>query len=428
MVAIIKTSKSLRRPFHYNENKVNEGVAELLLAQNYPLKNTEQTADLRLKYLLKLANLNSRTSVNAVHISLNFAPGEDFEKEKLQKIAKEYMRGIGFENQPYLVYKHTDAGHPHLHIVTTNIELDGRRIPLHNIGKLKSEPTRKAIEKEFGLVPAESQKQGVFIAKPVAISRLEYGKSETKRAIGNVLQHVLKNYKFTSLPELNAVLSQYRIVADRGREVSRIFKNRGLLYRAMDDQGNKVGVPIKASSFYFKATLKFIESKFESNEINRKNHIKSIRSAIDLTLMKMSGKTLDEVIKSLEKQGIATIKRENQEGRLYGITFVDHRTKCVFNGSALGKNYSAKGLMDRINVESVKSGVRPESLTKIGRQIGGKQEGQTEITIGEIGYTQQAFKGSRGLLETVVLPEETYSYLPFEWRKKKRKKKKKVTK
>jgi hypothetical protein len=428
MVAIIKTSKSLRRPFHYNENKVNEGVAELLLAQNYPIKNTEQPADLRLKYLLKLASLNSRTSVNAVHISLNFAPGEDFEKGKLQKIVNEYMRGIGFENQPYLVYKHTDAGHPHLHIVTTNIELDGRRIPLHNIGKLRSEPTRKAIEKQFGLVPAESQKQGLFIAKPVAISRLDYGKSETKRAIGNVLQHVLKNYKFTSLPELNAVLNQYRIVADRGREESRVFKNRGLVYRVLDDQGNKVGVPIKASSFYFKATLNSIESRFQTNELERKKQLKTIRSAIDLTLMKMPGRSLDEVIKSLEKQGIVTIKRENQEGRLYGITFVDHRTKCVFNGSALGKNYSAKGLMDRIGTQSEKCGVRPGSLTMTRSQLEDKQVSQTSIIMKEIGQTKQALNASRGLLETVVSPDETYSYLPFEWRKKRRKKKKKVTK
>ncbi|MCE7057847.1 relaxase/mobilization nuclease domain-containing protein [Algoriphagus sp. AGSA1] len=428
MVAIIKTSTSLRRPFHYNENKVNESVAELILAQNYPMKNAEQATDLRLKYLLKLASLNSRTSVNAVHISLNFAPGEDFEKGKLQKIVNEYMRGIGFENQPYLVYKHTDAGHPHLHIVTTNIELVGRRIPLHNIGKLRSEPTRKAIEKQFGLVPAESQKQGLFIAKPVAISRLDYGKSETKRAIGNVLQHVLKNYKFTSLPELNAVLNQYRIVADRGREESRVFKNRGLVYRVLDDQGNKVGVPIKASSFYFKATLNSIESRFQTNELERKKQLKTIRSAIDLTLMKMPGRSLDEVIKSLEKQGIVTIKRENQEGRLYGITFVDHRTKCVFNGSALGKNYSAKGLMDRIGTQSEKCGVRPGSLTMTRSQLEDKQVSQTSIIMKEIGQTKQALNASRGLLETVVSPDETYSYLPFEWRKKRRKKKKKVTK
>ncbi|TXE13506.1 relaxase/mobilization nuclease domain-containing protein [Algoriphagus aquimarinus] len=426
MVAIIKTSKSLRRPFHYNENKVEQGVAELLLAQNYPMKNAEQTADLRLKYLLKLANLNSRTSVNAVHISLNFAPGEDIEKEKLQNIAKEYMRGIGFENQPFLVYKHTDAGHPHLHIVTTNIELDGKRIPLHNIGKLKSEPTRKAIEKQFGLVPAESQKQGLFIAKPVALSRLEYGKSETKRALGNVLQHVLKNYRFTSLPELNAVLKGYRIVADRGNEESRIFKNRGLVYRVLDAEDNKIGVPIKASSFHFRATLIAIESKFEANALERKKHIKSIRSAIDLTVLKMPKCSFEEVMKSLEKQGIVTVKRENQAGRLYGITFVDHRTKCVFNGSALGKKYSANGLLNRIEINHKNDAITPKSYIKSANQIQVNQGDQRLVKSGADEENGRGENFSKRLLESVITPEETYSYLPFEWRKKKRKKKKQV--
>lgn len=199
MVAVIKTSASLRRPFHYNENKVKEGVAECLLVQNYPVTKDETTPDIRLKMLLKMAELNTRTTVNAVHISLNFAPDESLDNARLQEITREYMQGIGFGNQPYLVYKHNDAGHPHLHIVTTNIELDGKRIPLHNIGKLKSEPVRKAIEKKYGLVPAESHKKQLFTPKPVPASKVNYGKTETKRAIGNVLQHVLNNYKFTSL-------------------------------------------------------------------------------------------------------------------------------------------------------------------------------------------------------------------------------------
>lgn len=428
MVAIIKTSTSLRRPVHYNENKVEQGVAELLLTQNYPSKDAEQSVELRLKYLLKLAGLNSRTSVNAVHISLNFAPGEDFEKEKLQKIATEYMRGINFENQPYLVYKHTDAGHPHLHIVTTNIELDGKRIALHNIGKLKSEPTRKALEIKFGLVPAEAQKKGLFIAEPVSIARLEYGKSETKRAIGNVLQHVLKSYRFTSLPELNAVLKGYNIVADRGAETSRIFKNRGLVYRVLDSEGNKIGVPIKASSFCFRATLNAIESKFDSNKVELKKHLNTIRSAIDLTVLKMPKSSLDEVIKSLEKQGIATVKRENQEGRLYGITFVDHRTKCVFNGSALGKKYSANRLLDRIGINQKNDTITPEAYIKSPSQPHGNPCDQRPIMQVIEKVNRSSNSSARGMLETAFTPEETYNFLPFEWMKKRRKKRKKVTK
>ncbi len=401
-------------------------MAELLLIQNYPVEEGVKSADIRLKYMLKLTELNSRTSVNSVHISLNFAPGENFEKEKLEKIAKEYMIGIGFENQPYLVYKHTDAGHPHLHIVTTNIGLDGKRIALHNIGKLKSEPTRKAIEKQFGLVPAESQKQGLFIAKPVSISKLDYGKSETKRAIGNVLQHVLNNYSYTSLPELNALLKGYRILADRGTEESRIFKNRGLVYRVLDGQGNKVGVPVKASSFHFPATLNAIESKFEFNKTERKKYINSIRSAIDLTVLKMHKSSLDEVIKSLEKQGIVTVKRENQEGRLYGITYVDHRTKCVFNGSALGKKYSVNGLLNRLKSIQKNETGSTESFLKSPSLQQEISHAQRSIILNSDKETRTSNGSSSGLFDEVITPMETYSYLPFEWRKKKRKKRKQV--
>src|SRR3546814_953254 len=43
--------------------------------------------------------------------------------------------------------------------------------------------------------------------------------------------------------------------------------------------------------------------------------------------------------------------RKSKEGLAYGITYVDMRSKCVFNGSALGKSYSAKGLTDRLRLE-----------------------------------------------------------------------------
>ncbi|MDR6803130.1 hypothetical protein J2Y45_000400 [Dyadobacter sp. BE34] len=49
----------------------------------------------------------------------------------------------------------------------------------------------------------------------------------------------------------------------------------------------------------------------------------------------------------LEKDGIKAVTRQNYEGMLYGITYIDHRTWCVFNGSALGKQYSPNGILDQ---------------------------------------------------------------------------------
>src|SRR5690606_1623886 len=119
------------------------------------------TMTVRQKYerFARLTNLRPRVKTNALHISLNFDPRESPSKELLQQVAMSYMRKIGFDDQPFLVYRHKDAGHPHIHIVTTLIRSNSKRINIHNIGKSRSEPARKAIEKEFKLLPADGSQQ-----------------------------------------------------------------------------------------------------------------------------------------------------------------------------------------------------------------------------------------------------------------------------
>jgi len=94
---------------------------------------------------------------------------------------------------------------------------------------------------------------------------VQYGKMETKRAINIVLRTVLDSYKYSSLPELNALLKLYNVSADRGTEDSRMYRNNGLMYRVLDEHGNKVGSPIKASQFFMKPTLKKLEENFKKN-------------------------------------------------------------------------------------------------------------------------------------------------------------------
>lgn len=39
--------------------------------------------------------------------------------------------------------------------------------------------------------------------------------------------------------------------------------------------------------------------------------------------------------------------RRNDTGRITGVTFIDHETRCVLNGSRLGKEFSANALHER---------------------------------------------------------------------------------
>jgi hypothetical protein len=54
-------------------------------------------------------------------------------------------------------------------------------------------------------------------------------------------------------------------------------------------------------------------------------------------------------------QGIRILLRENAQGQVYGITFIDNATRAVFNGSDLGKAYSAKAFMERLPVSSIEN-------------------------------------------------------------------------
>jgi hypothetical protein len=86
---------------------------------------------------------NRRSKTNTLHVSLNFDKSEKLSADVLNSIACSYMEKIGFSEQPYLVYGHTDAAHPHVHIVTTLIQGNGKRIPIHYLGRNQSEAARK---------------------------------------------------------------------------------------------------------------------------------------------------------------------------------------------------------------------------------------------------------------------------------------------
>lgn len=419
MVAVIKTGHSIHRILNYNENKVKEGVAEIISAQNYPMDVEQLSFANKLNRLRNQAALNENVSRRSVHISLNFDPSEQLSKERLQEIADSYMQKIGFGEQPYLIYQHFDSGHPHIHIVTVKVRADGSRIDTQNIGRNQSEKARKEIEQSFGLKRAGDNKQRQhYRIKPVNFQKIQYGRSDTKRAITNILDAVLKDYKYTSLPELNAILKQYNVMADRGSENSRIFQNRGLVYRILDEHGNKVGVPIKASDFYSKPTLGYLEGKFAPNESARQSYKARIKNTIDVTFLKRPGIQLQDLIKTLDKEGIQTVLRQNEDGIIYGVTYVDNHTKCVFNGSALGKPYSAKGILERCG-EVKETPLQQQDIVKQTRYPASPTEEQTDKS------PSQQNKNEIDLLETLLQPEYASGYVPNGLPGKGRKKKKK---
>jgi len=235
---------------------------------------------------------------------------------------------------------------------------------------------------------------------------------ETKKAIENALLYVINNYRYTSLPELNAVLKLYNISADKGTENSRLAKHKGLLYHALDAKGNPVGVPIKASRLYANPNLKRLEAFFMRNEIARSAYKNSIKSAIDFAFLGDKIIMLPQLVKALEKEGIDTVIRQNADGLVYGITFVDHKNHCVFNGSSIGKEYSAKGLQDRCDASQIK-------LTPEGEKIAFSKQELIEILEENKGLIH--FNELPKFMDLLLKAENDYEYVAKEFKSQRKK-------
>jgi hypothetical protein len=197
------------------------------------------------------------------------------------------------------------------------------------------------------------------------IERAVYGKSPTKKAVGNVVTQVLNEYKFASFAEYNAVLGVFGVKADRGKDDSIMFEKRGLIYSIIDQKGNSIGIPFKASALSGKPTFDTVEKKYEQNKEKRKPHQEGLKAQLDSIFQKYTSITQATFLSDLKKSGIDLVLRRNEQGYVYGSTFIDHRNKTVFNGSAIGEGYSAKALTERFgSVDVLKTYLKSNQSTK----------------------------------------------------------------
>lgn len=348
MYAKIKSSKSINDCLGYNERKLSRGKAQCILAENFAKDLEQLTRKDKLFTFQRLNELNQQAILKTFHISLNFHPDDHLSSMDLQEISKEYIQKMGLGRQPYLVYQHEDAAHPHVHIVGTAIQRDGRKVNLKEKWLHRSLAISRELEKTHSLVSrlkgmTREEKQRVPQAQ-----KIMYGQQPTMPSLSQVVNQVVPVYKYTSLEELNAVLRLYHVEAYRGKENSALYQRRGLLYRVLNEQGHPTGSQIKASTFYSRPILRRLEERYLINrsEAQRLQHQQRITNAIDWALVKKSI-PLSAFQKALEKERISAVWKQDPKGALQNIYYVDHQTKAVFDGHTLGSRYNAAAIQER---------------------------------------------------------------------------------
>jgi hypothetical protein len=346
MFARLLSLSGARKALAYNKKKVKEEKAECLLAENFIKDRDQLSADDILYRFWQLTSLNERAEKNIFHIPVGFGIGEKISNEKMSILAKRFMKGIRLDDHPYVVYRHNDTPHTHMHIITTRIGPDGDRLPM-SPGDLRAlHLLTKQLEKEFSLVPYRAAIPGEENKLKVGgARRIIYGEVPLKHAISDVINTVIDHYKYTSLPELNAILRLYNVRADRGSESSNIYLNRGLVYQALDENGQPRGRSINASDFFLKPTLSRLEEKFEVNRSLREEYRQHVCTTIDLALYR-NPPDWQHFPDSLMSEMVSVVVQKEKD-KAEHLFFVDFGTKTVFKGEDLGEKYSLPSIRQR---------------------------------------------------------------------------------
>ena len=346
MVAKITIGSSLFGAIKYNADKVNEGKG-LLLDTNRVFNNGTGKVDIAqvLKDFERWMPRQMRTEKPVLHVSLNPHPDDRLTDGELTQIAHEYMERMGYGEQPYIIVKHEDIDRHHIHIVSIRVNEQGRCID-KSFNFPRSKRITRDIEKEYGLHPAD-KKQGLNMQNPLHPVNPDTG--DIKKQVGNTVKAVFSTYQFQTIGELRALLSLYNLTVEEVRGNIKGEDYNGLVYSVIDVNGEKVGNPFKSSLFGKSVGYKLLQKKaaFSKKNIKEKNLTEPTMKSLEYALKRTYDK--DDFVKILKEKGIDCVFRYTDEGRLYGATFIDHRTHCVLNGSRMGKEFSANALERHFN-------------------------------------------------------------------------------
>ncbi|SDM74127.1 relaxase/mobilization nuclease domain-containing protein [Kriegella aquimaris] len=144
------------------------------------------------------------------HISLNLPRGEDLDDTDFFEISKKYMEHMGYGEQPYVVVRHHDTKHEHVHIVSSTIKEDCLQINLSNDIR-RSIATQKYLEKEFGLSPSPDTKQTRELPKYEMPEFRNRDINGVRFYIQDIVNIELQKHRVRSFKELEGHLKKHHI-------------------------------------------------------------------------------------------------------------------------------------------------------------------------------------------------------------------------
>lgn len=187
MIAVQKIGKSFGGALNYNLKKLNHPNAQMraeLLDSNF------STLDAKLigREVEMVRSLKPNLGRYVYHTSLNFSNEDFLDNSQMLEIAKKYLAESGYTNNQYLIFRHYDAEHPHIHLLVNRITFEGEVVSDSNNYK-RSEAILRKLEAKYNLVTVEPSNKAA--ARAVTKSEIEMTERTGKPSDKLLLQELM---------------------------------------------------------------------------------------------------------------------------------------------------------------------------------------------------------------------------------------------
>lgn len=387
MIAKISTGINTDGMVNYNHSKTKktkDNVPDaILLSTNLIKINKNVDAFLVISSAIKSRNsFNNKVEKKNIHISLNFHKDDILTNEKILEIGKDYMDQMGYGDQPYAVYRHFDKEHPHIHIVCSQIDINGMKINDSNLFYRSVALSRK-LEEKYNITKPIGKKSAYSKYSNIQIKvheHLDNGKHSLSAILNTVLIDVMKN-KPSSEEQFDKLLEQYQV--KRNITFDNEEKPTGHSFGLLPDDyfeneknkwsKNSKGIPGSDLdlSFSYNSIMDQIafnlkeKKELQSNIMGRVYSI--INPIIEVHTKNNKKEKLSDFILKLQKKGIQLEVKRAQTGdnlnMIYGLVFKDIKT---------GHSYSATDI--KLKTKDFLKAIEDDLKDKKEQQVNSKVE------------------------------------------------------
>lgn len=323
MIVKILNKSAAFKGVSYNTSKVEKDKGELMKVQNFgALQGLDYLRPQDyINYLEAQSARSTRTKFPQFHAVIS-AKGKSHSKEQLTDIAEQWLKGMGYEDQPYLLIFHKDTKNNHIHMVTTRVGKDGRKIP-DSYEKIRSYQVLNRVlgmdENKIALADLENALLYTFFTRAQFMMILE--------AQGYALTSSATDYRISNFGKELAQIPIKRVderIADHQKDKERISQLRAIIekYRL------KVNPEIYTVTHVLPGGKKKTLTGYSSD--------------------------LAEMLKA--KFGVQILFHAKDNKPPYGYTILDHARKAVFKG---GEVMSLKEFIDPLQ-PGIKQETNPE--------------------------------------------------------------------